>query len=585
MTPDESSNEPLIGTVIHGFRVEKVLGEGGMGKVFVARHESLPIYKVVKVLLPEYSQNAQIRARFLREAESVACMDHPHVITVDNFGSLPSGELFLMMPLLTGRPLDEYLRDAHKLGPHHTLQIAAQIGSALAHAHAHGIIHRDLKPGNIFLERKRGQDTVKLLDFGIAKDTTVTASARTRTGMAIGTPHYMACEQYDDAGAITNTADVFALAVVIVELLTGDLPWGVHDQGVLYFRQKTETPTFGPEVPRAWIPILIAALSPDPAKRPQSARGFIIALANVLDALPPIWPTGVQIVKDAAPDLIKQATHEDATVRARSSENVLAHVPGVVDMTATVNSRPRALHAAPTTLSASNGVTTPQPVVRARYFALIVLGMGVAVLVGMLTFFITHGRKNDPAKAPDAVPQEPRQVIDAGTIHAVADALPVHPDAALMDAAEAAPPVPRRARPDAGTAAVLDAAKQVSSAGSDLRLKIQSNEGQVIATNNSCGSDAAAALWRIVRSAPQIEVADGAVTIAIDGKKRSASRVTITDSYFAGFFDREDASVLGLSVHHDDDQDTYTAEISILVHTGDYLGSCIDKWRGKARRI
>ena len=368
MNPDEASREPLIGAVIHGFRIERKLGEGGMGKVFVARHESLAIFKVVKVLLPEYSQNKHVRARFLREAEAVAGMDHPCVITVDNFGSLPSGELFLMMPLLSGHPLDAYLRAASKLGAHHALQIAAQVASALQHAHARGIVHRDLKPGNIFVERRSGRDVVKLLDFGIAKDANVAVGARTQAGISLGTPSYMACEQYDDASGVTAAADVFALAVVIVEMLTGTLPWGLGLDNVLYFRQKSEAPNFGPEVPRAWRPILSAALSPDPARRPPSARALVIELAAALDARPPIWAAGLQVVEAAAPDLVQRPAAVDATVRSSGSLR----------------------RSSLSVSSAALAVASPRPRARRpRWLVLVLLGVLVAAVGTVLVAYVT----------------------------------------------------------------------------------------------------------------------------------------------------------------------------------------------------
>jgi serine/threonine protein kinase len=336
--------------------------------VFVARHESLAIFKVVKVLLPEYSQNKHVRARFLREAEAVAGMDHPCVITVDNFGALPSGELFLMMPLLSGHPLDAYLRAASKLGAHHALQIAAQVASALQHAHARGIVHRDLKPGNIFVERRSGRDVVKLLDFGIAKDANVAVGARTQAGISLGTPSYMACEQYDDASAVTAAADVFALAIVIVEMLTGTLPWGLGLDNVLYFRQKSEAPTFGPEVPRAWRPILSSALAPDPARRPPSARALVVELAAALDARPPIWPAGLQVVETSAPDLIQRPAAVDATVRSSG------------------NLQRSALSAASAALVAAPSRSRPR---RTRVLALVLLGVLVAALAAVLVAYAT----------------------------------------------------------------------------------------------------------------------------------------------------------------------------------------------------
>lgn len=420
--------EPLIGIEVHGYQIEHKIGEGGMGKVFRARHHGIDRVVVVKTLIPEYATNEPLRQRFVREARIVASLDHPNIITVENFGQLPSGELFLIMPLLQGRPLDEVLNAAGKLGPHHALSIAAQIGSALQHAHAHGIVHRDLKPGNVFLERKGNQDVAKLLDFGIAKDAQAVlldSKAQTKTGSALGTPRYMAVEQYDDAASVTAAVDIFALAVMIVEMLTAELPWGLDPGGVLYYRQRTQAPALGPEIPRAWVPILLAALSPDPARRPASARALIIALANELPAMPPVWGTGAKVVKDYAPDLITEALPADETVKARgnapmssiavypslvtpsglgeSSSNAhggptpapYAHgAPAAAPSTpATANERPQHPQAIPTTLSALSGSTTPPPHRRRRRaIALAAIGLGAAALSTLVAFALARSR-------------------------------------------------------------------------------------------------------------------------------------------------------------------------------------------------
>ena len=437
------NGDGLVGTVIHGYRVEQKLGAGGMGQVWIARHQHLPdLLRVVKTLLPEYAKVDQIRQRFFDEARIVSRFDHDNIIRVENFGELPSGELFLLMPLLQGRPLDEILRTAGKLGPHHVLTIVAQIASALQYAHARGIVHRDLKPGNVFLERKGNVDAVKLLDFGIAKDASGSnANQKTRAGSAMGTPFYMACEQYDDAASVGPTADIFALGVMIIEMLTGQLPWGVHQDGVLYFRQKTEAPTLTGDIPRAWNPILLAALAPDPSRRPPSARAFIVALANELPALPPIWKSGAQIVKDVAPHLITDATPDEATVRAKSNSpvsaipiypsvasgasspmppsNPSAHTPAyAVSMPPTANERPAAVTPAapsPTTLSASSGMSVAPPLTSAkpRAGALIALGLGIAAIAGALIFGATRLRGNHSEREPGS--SMAASPADAGT--------------------------------------------------------------------------------------------------------------------------------------------------------------------------
>lgn len=386
---------PLIGAVINNqYRIERKLGEGGMGMVFAARHVRLAHLRfAIKLLVSNYARHEHIRARFFREADAVSRLNHPNIIKVADFGELPDGQLYLVMPLLDGRPLDEYLRVAGKLGAHHALAIAAQVGSALRHLHGHDIVHRDLKPGNIFIERQNGAEIVKLLDFGIAKDARdADKKAATHAGFALGTPFYMASEQYRDASTVTAAADVFALAVVLVEIMTGQLPWGYGEQGVVLLRQLQEPPQFGPEILRAWIPILTQALAPDPRERPQSAREFILALANVLEALPPLWKDGMGIVDDVARDLITNAAPDDATVRSGSGPMASA-VPSSAPIT--VNARPVPAVASaspPTTLAASSGVVAAAQSPAPRRGMLVLLGLGVALVASGLIVAATYLR-------------------------------------------------------------------------------------------------------------------------------------------------------------------------------------------------
>lgn len=148
------TSDPLIGLVIHDYVVRERIGEGGMGKVYLATHRVLPKRQVIKVLHGAYANHPVIRGRFEREALAAARLNHRHVIEIINFGALPDGQLFLMMPFLEGRPLDAYLaQHGGKLNLYETTHIIEQVLVALQHLHDHGIVHRDLKPGNIFITR------------------------------------------------------------------------------------------------------------------------------------------------------------------------------------------------------------------------------------------------------------------------------------------------------------------------------------------------------------------------------------------------------------------------------------------------
>ena len=309
----------MLGMRINQFVVNRKLAEGGMGTVYLAVHERLPqLRKVVKVLRPEYSRDPATRRRFEREAEAISRLAHDHIVAIDDFGRLSDGQLFLMMPYLEGEPLSDHLRWRGHLGEHGTLHIIAQVCGALQHMHAAGIVHRDLKPGNILITRSyRNPYEVKLIDFGIAKITIGDdRGLATDVGMALGTPAYMAVEQFEDARQVSPRADVFAVAVVVWEMLTGQLPWGLHAAPVLYCEQRERRPRRPPEhqMPARWADVLLRALAVDASDRPQSARELAIALACNTPAVPPRLPSGVEILADVAPDLIDEGCVAHAPV-------------------------------------------------------------------------------------------------------------------------------------------------------------------------------------------------------------------------------------------------------------------------------
>lgn len=482
-----TDHDPLLGTVVHEHRIIRRLGAGGMGQAHLAQHVTLEHLRIViKTVLKEHSGNPELRARFYAEAALMSRLSHPNIVQIQNFGTLPSGELFFYMPYLEGRPLDEILRSAAKLGPHHVLQLMAQTASALQHVHGRNIVHRDLKPGNLFVTREKTYDKIKLLDFGISKDIApaATSGVRTHAGAAIGTPQYMPCEAYIDAATVGPTADVFSLAVIIVEMLTGQLPWGAHPAVVMYNLQNNEPPSLTSDVPRAWDPILRGALSPDPTKRPPSARAFIIALANELPPLPPFWKSGAKIVGDVAEDLITEATPLEETVRAPNNTPLtsipiypaLASSPSVLNpivtpaaaptparmpasMPATVNARP-AVASPPSSISGSSGhaltPTAPAPTPsKPRGTLLGVLGLGTVVLVTGAIIGVTklhHGASTNAAtQAPAAVPDAQTTAAGSGAAVSIADG-----GAAPGSAFASVPPTPATS-PTATSAAGSDA--------------------------------------------------------------------------------------------------------------------------------
>lgn len=236
-TDDTPLDDPFLGKVIgERYRIEALLGEGGVGRVYRARHATLGRPVALKVLLTEHEGSGVLRERFRREAEALAGLSHPNIVAVTDFG-VHDESPFLVMELLEGRSLAEVLREG-AMEPARALALTRQVLLALGYAHAHEVVHRDLKPHNIIVRRLGdGTDHVTVLDFGLARfvgEAKRSGAALTRAGMLIGTPAYMAPEQASgDVDAIDARTDVYAAGLVLYETLTRRRPFIVSDPGQL----------------------------------------------------------------------------------------------------------------------------------------------------------------------------------------------------------------------------------------------------------------------------------------------------------------------------------------------------------------
>ncbi|MHB1843201.1 MAG: protein kinase domain-containing protein [Deltaproteobacteria bacterium] len=218
------------------------IGEGGMGNVYQVEHVMLRKRMAMKMLRPEYSQNPDIVGRFQNEAVAAGSIGQENIVSVTDFGSTPGGLVYLVMEELQGCALADTIAKERQLPLGRALHIAEQISRALAAAHAAGIVHRDLKPDNIFILDREKRDFVKVLDFGISKIADLGDGGRvTRTGMIIGTPEYMSPEQ--SAGRpVDHRTDVYALGIVLYEMLTGRLPFTADNPVAMLMKHQTEPP-------------------------------------------------------------------------------------------------------------------------------------------------------------------------------------------------------------------------------------------------------------------------------------------------------------------------------------------------------
>ena len=252
MDPQPGPPQPdhLIGQTIGNYLVTQKLGEGGMGSVYLAEHPSIGMKVALKVLHPEFSTNQEVAQRFFHEAKAVNDIGHPNIVDIVDFGVLQGANareqlVYFIMEYLAGLTLSQLIAAEAPLPPERALGIGLQVADALSASHRCGIVHRDLKPDNIILsQRGRERDFVKLLDFGIAKLTggSATGSHRTRSGLVIGTPAYMSPEQCEGASSVDKRTDIYALGVVLYEMMTGRVPFVGNGYSEVLIQHLTQPP-------------------------------------------------------------------------------------------------------------------------------------------------------------------------------------------------------------------------------------------------------------------------------------------------------------------------------------------------------
>lgn len=336
LDPTQSYQPNLVGRVIANHRLVTEIGSGGMGKVYYAEHMVIGRRAAIKVLNPEISRDQVVVSRFLNEARAVNEIRHPNVVEITDIGN--EGDLhYIIMSFLEGETLGERIERAKILDEETTLRIARQVVAALGAAHERGIVHRDLKPDNIFITNHPDfPDYVKVLDFGIAKlmgAALASPSQLTAAGTILGTPAYMSPEQCRGLAEIDARSDIYSLAIVLYQALTGVVPFTGAAPMEVVIAHVTQAPIppieRNPQISSHINAALMRGMDKDPAKRFASMREFWLALrpsevvvaptvAADVPGAPPVEETpeakGARWVADKLTEIIKARIASDRLV-------------------------------------------------------------------------------------------------------------------------------------------------------------------------------------------------------------------------------------------------------------------------------
>jgi serine/threonine-protein kinase len=448
-----------LGQVIDGkYRILRVIGEGGMGAVYEGENLRIRRRVAIKLLHGGVASNTEMVQRFEREAQVAGTVGNDHILEILDLGALPSGERYMVMEYLDGETLTERIKARGRLLPSEAIVLIRQVLRGLAAAHVAGIVHRDLKPDNIFiLKEKAGQrDYVKIIDFGISKFAEQeggVSSRMTRTGALMGTPHYMAPEQATGSTDIDRRTDVYAIGIILYEMVTGRLPFEAETFNQLLFEialaklipARQVVPDLDPGIDS----IIMKATARDPAHRFQSAQDFIAALDE--------WERSGSAVS-VPPEQSLEAIVAATVPRASAGRGLNTPVGAPITASGGRVSAPpsttpaTAVSAAPVQPTVNTWANTPATVPRTAGSGLVLgaTALGVVLLVGggIAAYALTRpAHSPDPGASPSSatVAAEPPAAVTASAkTNATSEPTPL--------------PVPAaRARPAASTQAVAPA--------------------------------------------------------------------------------------------------------------------------------
>ncbi len=467
-----SLDQLVAGTVVGGrYRIERQLGRGGFGAVFLSSHVATRQELVLKILKPDLSEDPTQVQRFFNEARASSLLSHPHTVRVFDFGQTDSGLLYIAMERLHGKELAQVLRETpdRRLEPARALRIAIAVCKSLSEAHHAGLVHRDLKPDNIFMCQVHGEDEfVKVIDFGIAKPTNApTEDGLTKTGFAVGTPKYMSPEQVTNK-PLDGRSDLYALGVILYQVLAGEVPLaGASPMETLVAHLHTAPVPLREKVsglPAALNDLVMRALRKAPWDRFVDADDMRVELEAVLAELPdarprpttgrmaqpklgdtvpavPKPPAAADVSPATGSRVVPNLVHDQATAFVELATNRDAYLP----QTMTLPTQPVEPTRPPAATVAPPGGPTRLPMA-----ALWLAAAGALILVAVVGWWLL-GRGE--AKATPAAAADPHaaEVVAPAAIPAVAPArepvaAPVRDPVPARDPAPVQAPAPAPAQ-------------------------------------------------------------------------------------------------------------------------------------------
>ncbi len=427
----------LVGKALDGqYQIEALLGKGGMGAVYRARHILLGDRVAIKVLPPEMRSNTEWLRRFQREGQAARRFRHPNAVTVYDLRTSGDGTIYLVMEYVEGNTLDAELRKRGKFSAAEAVAVLSPIMSVLNSAHAMGVVHRDLKPENIMIGKPStgGEPVVKLLDLGIAKLREVAGAEKTGNtnltiaGQMLGTPYYMSPEQWgelpdDNNSEIDGRADIYSLGCVLYEIIAAERPFNGVTLAELRRQHVSVTPPplhqAAPGVPESFSRVISRAIAKDRSQRQETAGELERELVAALSAegISPA-PSLASMPSESTPGIsqgVVTSPHQTAATMVTGTDQVISDLPSQAATMPTVIAQPK-LPGTPTIASGIGMQAPPVPSVSAPHVAalpstpakkssaLLIAGVGLVVLLliaGVGAYFVITTMMNKPAANTD----------------------------------------------------------------------------------------------------------------------------------------------------------------------------------------